>query len=68
MNFLFISPMFPKSYWHFCDRMKQHGVNVLAIGDMPSESISSELRNSVTEYCYVNNKIDAKSTKYRNRQ
>ena len=47
--------MFPKSYWHFCDRMKNHGVNVLAIGDMPNELISNELKNSVTEYCYVNN-------------
>ena len=55
MNFIFISPMFPKSYWHFCDRMKNHGVNVLAIGDMPNELISNELKKSVTEYCYVNN-------------
>ena len=55
MNFLFISPMFPKNYWNFCDRMKNHGVNVLAIGDMPEEHISYELRKSVTEYCYVNN-------------
>ncbi len=53
MNFLFISPMFPKSYWHFCDRMKHHGVNVLAIGDMPNREISDELKRSVTEYCYV---------------
>ena len=47
MNFLFISPMFPKNYWNFCDRMKNHGVNVLAIGDMTNESISEELKNSV---------------------
>ncbi len=53
MNFLFISPMFPKSYWHFCDRMKHHGVNVLAIGDMPNREISDELKRSVTEYCYI---------------
>ena len=53
MNFLFLSPMFPKNYWNFCERMKSHGVNVLAIGDMPYESISQELKNSVTEYCYV---------------
>ena len=53
MNFLFLSPMFPKNYWHFCNRMKNHGVNVLAIGDMPIEAISQELKDSVTEYCYV---------------
>lgn len=55
MNFLFLSPMFPKNYWHFCNRMKNHGVNVLAIGDMPHEAIRQELKDSVTEYCYVPN-------------
>ena len=31
MNFIFISPNFPKSYWNFCDRLKKRGVNVLVI-------------------------------------
>ena len=26
MNFIFISPQFPKTYWNFCDRLKNKGV------------------------------------------
>ena len=33
MNFIFISPNFPHTYWNFCDRLKKNGVNVLGIGD-----------------------------------
>ena len=29
MNFIFISPNFPHTYWQFCDRLKRNGVNVL---------------------------------------
>ena len=32
MNFVFVSPHFPKSYWNFCDRLRRNGVNVLAMG------------------------------------
>ena len=35
MNFIFISPQFPRVYWNFCDRLKKKGVNVLGIGDTP---------------------------------
>ena len=28
MNFIFISPNFPHTYWNFCDRLKKNGVNV----------------------------------------
>ena len=33
MNFIFVSPHFPKTYWNFCDRLHRNGVNVLGIGD-----------------------------------
>ena len=33
LNFVFVSPQFPKTYWNFCDRLKHNGVNVLDIGD-----------------------------------
>ena len=33
MNFIFVSPNFPHTYWQFCDRLKRDGVNVLGIGD-----------------------------------
>ena len=35
MNFIFISPQFPHTYWQFCDRLRQNEVNVLGIGDAP---------------------------------
>lgn len=58
MNFIFISPQFPRTYWEFCDRLKQNGVNVLGIADAPYESLSQELRNSLTEYYKVDNMED----------
>ena len=54
MNFVFVSPHFPKSYWNFCDRLRRNGVNVLGIGDAPYESIPEELRGCLTEYYRVN--------------
>lgn len=54
MNFIFISPNFPESYWLFCQGLKNHGVNVLAIADTPYQSLSKNLKNSITEYYKVN--------------
>lgn len=53
MNFIFISPAFPKSYYRFCDRLKKNGVNVLGIGDTPFSELSCELIESLTEYYYI---------------
>lgn len=53
MNFIFISPQFPKHYWNFCDRLKKNGVNVLGIGDTPFEELHDELKNSLNEYYFV---------------
>ena len=50
MNFIFISPQFPHTYWNFCSRLKKNGVNVLAIGDTPYDALSSQLKDSITEY------------------
>ena len=55
MNFIFISPQFPKHYWNFCDRLKKNGVNVLGIGDTPFDELHDELKNSLTEYYFVAN-------------
>ena len=54
MNFIFISPHFPESYWLFCQGLKNNGVNVLAIADAPYESLSTNLKNSINEYYKVN--------------
>ena len=49
MNFVFISPHFPHTYWNFCQRLKQNGVTVLGIADAPYESLPHELKESLTE-------------------
>ena len=53
MNFVFISPQFPLSYWNFCDRLSKRGVTVLGIGDADYDSLSGELKGSLTEYYRV---------------
>lgn len=58
MNFIFISPQFPHTYWQFCCHLKQNGVNVLGIADAPYETLSKELRDSLTEYYRVDNMED----------
>lgn len=55
MNFVFISPNFPKTYWNFCDRLRRNGVRVLGIGDAPYEELLPELKASLTEYYRVDN-------------
>ncbi len=55
MNFIFISPNFPHTYWQFCDRLKKAGVNVLGIGDCPYDYLESELKSALTEYYKVDN-------------
>ena len=53
MNFVFISPHFPHTYWQFCQRLSQNSVTVLAIADAPYEHLQQELRESLTEYYRV---------------
>ena len=58
MNFVFISPHFPHTYWMFCDRLRARGVNVLGIGDAPYDSLSPELKGALTEYYRVDSLED----------
>lgn len=58
MNFIYISPQFPKTYWNFCDRLKLNGVRVLGIGDTPYDELSFDVRSSLHEYYYVQNMMD----------
>ena len=53
MNFIFISPYFPHTYWQFCDRLHRNGVNVLGIGDAPYDSLEAPLKAALTEYYKV---------------
>ena len=54
MNFVFVSPQFPKTYWNFCERLHRNGVNVLGIGDAPFDEIPWQLKHCLTEYYRVN--------------
>ena len=54
MNFVFVSPHFPHTYWQFCDRLRRNGINVLGIGDAPYETLESSLKAALTEYYRVN--------------
>ena len=54
MNFIFISPAFPKNYYNFCDRLKKNNVNVLGIGDTPYNELDEKVKASLTEYYKVN--------------
>ncbi len=58
MNFIFISPHFPHTYWEFCRRLKQDGVTVLGLADTPYEQLSQPLRDSLTEYYRVDSLED----------
>ena len=62
MNFIFISPNFPQTYWNFCDRLRHRGVTVLGIGDAPYESLSPELKASLSDYYRVESLKDYDQT------
>ncbi len=53
MNFIFVSPNFPHTYWNFCDRLRRGGANVLGIGDAPYDGLEDGLKASLTEYYKV---------------
>ena len=58
MNFIFISPNFPHTYWQFCDRLHNNGVNVLGIGDAPYDGLEQPLKAALTEYYRVDSLED----------
>ena len=58
MNFVFVSPHFPHTYWQFCDRLKKNGLNVLGIGDAPYDSLEAPLKAALTEYYRVDSLED----------
>lgn len=53
MNFIFLSPQFPPNYYLFCQGLKNRGVNVLGLSDVPYESLSDELKANLTDYYQV---------------
>ncbi len=58
MNFVFVSPNFPHTYWQFCDRLRRNGINVLGIGDAPYDGLEGPLKVALTEYYRVDSLED----------
>lgn len=53
MNIIMLSPYFPVNYQQFPMALKNWGVNVLGIGDMPYDMLNDTLKQSLTEYFKV---------------
>ena len=53
MNFVFLSPNFPKIYYNFTACLRNNGVTTLGIGDEPYETLSQECKDSLVEYYKV---------------
>ncbi|MBQ2582985.1 MAG: ATP-grasp domain-containing protein, partial [Erysipelotrichaceae bacterium] len=53
MNFIYISPNFPANHWNFCHHLKLNGLNVLGIGDADYDSLTDDLKGSLTAYYKV---------------
>ena len=53
MNYIFISPNFPRIYSKFVRALNSRGVNVFGIGDERFECLNDELKANLKEYCYV---------------
>ena len=53
MNFIFLSPNFPKTYYLFTEGLRNNGVTTLGIGDCPYDDLSQECKDSLVEYYKV---------------
>ena len=53
MNFVFISPNFPRRYFKWVESLKSRGINVLGIGDSPYCDLEPRLIKALTEYYFV---------------
>ena len=45
MNFIYISPQFPKTNTEFCNRLKQNGITVLGIADVEYDTLDQRLKS-----------------------
>jgi len=53
MNFIFISPNYPRRYFKWVQSLKRRGVTVLGIGDTPYGELEAELRLDLSEYYFL---------------
>lgn len=55
MNFIFVSPNFPATYYLWTEALKKRGVRVLGIGDTPYHELTPSLLRSLDEYYFLPN-------------
>ena len=55
MNYVFVSPNFPRGYSNFAVRLKEEGVNVLGLGQDRYDELNGDLKVALTEYYRVDN-------------
>ena len=53
MNFVFVSPNFPVRYFKWVEALRSRGINVLGIGDTPTENLHPRLKAALTEYYFA---------------
>ncbi|MBF0716188.1 ATP-grasp domain-containing protein [Gemelliphila palaticanis] len=58
LNFVMISPHFPKNYETFAHRLKEAGINTLGIADASYDELSDGLKSALTEYYKVDDMND----------
>lgn len=58
MNYVFISPHFPRNFKYFVTAMHKHGIKVLGIASEPYFNLDLELRQALTEYYRVDDMED----------
>ena len=63
MNYVLISPHFPKNLQNFAIRLQEQGVNVLGLGSEPYEWLTDELRGALTEYYRVDDMENVEEVK-----
>ena len=63
MNFVFVSPNFPRRYFKWVESLSRRGINVLGIGDTPYFECEKRLISALTEYYYIPNLSDFEEMK-----
>jgi hypothetical protein len=53
MNFVYLSPHFPRNYYLFCVHLRRLGANVLGLADAPYDSLRPELKEALSDYYRV---------------
>lgn len=53
MNYIYLSPHFPRNHYNFCVALRKFGVNVLGLAEEQFDLLRPELQHALTEYYRV---------------